>query len=89
MNKSPGDKTLNKPSDGSSDRLSGKSSGKSSGNRARTPEADPQRDALESSEKAAARDQPGSYKERENEEKVVEIGGDKTDAPIKGLDPDT
>ena len=85
MNKSPGDKTLNKPSDGSSD----KSSGKSSAKQARTPEADPQRDALESSEKAAARDQPGSYKERENEEKVVEIGGDKTDAPIKGLDPDT
>ena len=81
MNKSPGDKTLNKPSDGSS--------GKSSAKQARTPEADPQRDALESSEKAAARDQPGSYKERENEDKVVEIGGDKTDAPIKGLDPDT
>jgi len=46
-----------------------------------------QREALERSEKKAAETQPGSYKEKETEEKRVEIGPDLTDNPIKGIDP--
>lgn len=42
---------------------------------------------LEESEKAAAA-QPGTYREEENESKVVEIGKDKQDAPIQGIDPE-
>lgn len=46
-----------------------------------------QREALNESEKKASRKQPGSYKEAETEDKVVEIpptGPDKR--PIRGLD---
>jgi hypothetical protein len=46
-----------------------------------------QREALEQSEKKASEKQPGSYKEEETEDKVVEIpptGPDKR--PIRGLD---
>lgn len=49
--------------------------------------ADKQREALEQSEKKAAEKQPGSFKDRATEEKVVEIGTDLTDDPIKGIDP--
>ena len=52
-----------------------------------TPNA-AQREALEQSEKAAAAPQPENYKEKETEEKVVEIGPDMTDDPIKGIDPE-
>jgi len=61
-----------------------------------TPKSEPagpsgpsaERESLKRAEKAAAR-QPGSFKDRENEEKIVEIGRDREDDPIKGLDPDT
>ena len=46
-----------------------------------------QREALEQSEKKAAEQQPENFKDQETEEKVVEIGPDVTDAPIKGIDP--
>lgn len=49
--------------------------------------ANEQREALEQSEKKAAEKQPGSFKEKATEEKVVEIGPDLTDDPIKGIDP--
>lgn len=49
--------------------------------------ANEQREALEQSEKKAAEQQPGSFKEKATEEKVVEIGPDLTDEPIKGIDP--
>jgi hypothetical protein len=46
-----------------------------------------QREALEESEKKASEKQPGSFKEKETAEKIVEIppaGPDKQ--PIRGLD---
>jgi hypothetical protein len=46
-----------------------------------------QREALDQSEKKANEKQPGSYKDKETDEKVVEIpptGPDKR--PIRGLD---
>ena len=46
-----------------------------------------QREALEQSEKKAAEQQPENFKDQETEEKLVEIGPDVTDAPIKGIDP--
>jgi hypothetical protein len=46
-----------------------------------------QRKALEQSEKKAAEKQPGSYKEKATDEKLVEIGPDLADNPIKGIDP--
>ena len=46
-----------------------------------------QREALKDSEKAAAAQQPGSFKDEETESKKVEIGPDMTDAPIEGIDP--
>jgi hypothetical protein len=49
--------------------------------------SDDQREALEQSEKNAAEKQPGSYKEKATEEKLVEIGPDRSDNPIKGIDP--
>jgi len=49
--------------------------------------ANKQREALEQSEKKAAEKQPGSFKEKATEEKVVEIGPDLTADPIKGIDP--
>ncbi len=48
---------------------------------------DGQRDALEQSEKKATEKQPESFKDKATGEKVVEIGPDVTDAPIKGIDP--
>jgi hypothetical protein len=48
---------------------------------------DGQRQALERAEKKAAERQPGSFKEEANDDKVVEVGHDLTDAPIKGIDP--
>jgi len=50
-------------------------------------QANEQRQALEDSEKKAAEKQPGSFKEKATEEKVVEIGRDLTADPIKGIDP--
>lgn len=46
-----------------------------------------QRKALEDSEREAARKQPGSYKEEASDDKIVEIGPDLKDDPIKGMDP--
>lgn len=47
-----------------------------------------QREALEESEKEAAREWPENFRDEENDEKVVEIGPDMTDDPIHGIDPD-
>ena len=49
---------------------------------------DRQREALERSEKKAAEPQPENYKDKETDEKLVEIGPDVTADPIKGLDPE-
>jgi hypothetical protein len=46
-----------------------------------------QRKALEESEKNANRKQPENYKEEETDDKIVEIGSDLEDDPIKGIDP--
>ena len=46
-----------------------------------------QRAALERSEKKAARQQPENFKDEATDEKIVEIGPDLTEAPIKGIDP--
>lgn len=50
-------------------------------------QGDRQRDALKQSEKKATEQQPGSFKGKATDEKLVEIGPDMTDAPIKGIDP--
>ena len=47
-----------------------------------------QRAALEKSEKKAAEKHPDNFKDEATEEKIVEIGPDLTEAPIKGIDPD-
>ena len=47
----------------------------------------PQRDMLKHSERKAAQHQPENFKDEETEEKLVEIGPDVTNAPIKGIDP--
>jgi len=49
---------------------------------------DDQREALEQSEKKATERQPENFKDESTDEKVVEIGPDLTDNPIKGIDPD-
>jgi len=49
---------------------------------------DSQRQALERSEKKAAQPQPENYKDKETEDKLVEIGPDVTADPIKGIDPE-
>ena len=46
-----------------------------------------QRDALAESERKAAEQQPENFKQRQTDEKIVEIGPDLTDAPIEGIDP--
>lgn len=46
-----------------------------------------QRKALEQAEKKAAEQQPGSYRDEANKEKLVEVGGDVTEKPIQGIDP--
>ena len=51
------------------------------------PQGEDQRKALEESEKDAKRNQPENYKEKETEDKIVEIGPDLQDDPIKGIDP--
>jgi hypothetical protein len=52
------------------------------------PNGDPrQREALEKSERDAARPHPENYKDESTDNKVVEIGPDMSDAPIEGLDP--
>lgn len=53
-----------------------------------SPNGDPgQREALEKSERDAARSHPENYKDESTDDKVVEIGPDMSDAPIEGLDP--
>ncbi|MEO8807749.1 MAG: hypothetical protein ABI433_16840 [Burkholderiaceae bacterium] len=47
-----------------------------------------QRAALEKSEKKAARKHPENFKDDATEEKIVEVGPDMTEAPIKGIDPE-
>ena len=47
-----------------------------------------QREALNESEKKASEKQPGSYKEKATDEKIVEIPPTGPQAkPIRGLDP--
>jgi len=46
-----------------------------------------QRDALKESEHDATRDEPQNFREHANEDKIIEIGPDVTDAPIQGIDP--
>jgi len=51
------------------------------------PSPSDQREALKESERKASEQQPGSFKDRETDEKIVEIpptGPDKK--PIRGLD---
>ena len=51
------------------------------------PSPQPQREALNQSEKKANEKQPGSYKEEETADKVVEIPPSGPDErPIRGLD---
>ena len=50
-------------------------------------QVDKQREALKQSEKKATEQQPETFKDKSTDEKVVEIGPDVTDAPIKGIDP--
>ncbi|MDP9046317.1 MAG: hypothetical protein M3O01_16065 [Pseudomonadota bacterium] len=53
------------------------------------PPSNPQRDALNESERRAERERPQNYKDKETAEKVVEVlplDGDS--APIQGIDPD-
>ena len=52
-----------------------------------TASQDAQREALERAEKNAAAEQPKSYRDEATAEKIVEIGPDKTYAPIEGIDP--
>ena len=51
------------------------------------PQGEDQRKALEESEKNAKRKQPENYKKEETEDKIVEIGPDLENDPIKGIDP--
>ena len=45
-----------------------------------------QRKALEKSEKKATEQQPGTFKDEATADKLVEVGPDMADAPIKGID---
>ena len=45
-----------------------------------------QREALKQSEHDATVEQPENFKDRAIDDKLVEVGADKTHAPIKGLD---
>ena len=51
------------------------------------PQGEDQRKALEESEKNAKRKQPENYQEAATDDKIVEIGPDLEDDPIKGIDP--
>jgi hypothetical protein len=57
------------------------------GGRSSNPQAIDQREALKQSEKKGAAGQPGSFKDKETDEKIVEIGPDMANSPIKGIDP--
>lgn len=56
---------------------------------AKTPSVsdETQRAALEKSEKKAAEQQPENFKDAATDKKIVEIGPDLKEAPIKGIDP--
>ena len=55
--------------------------------RTTTPPAHDQREALNESQKRANEQQPGSYKEKETDDKVVEIPPKgPQEKPIRGLD---
>ena len=56
-------------------------------NRQSTVQPDGQREALSESEKNADLHQPENYKDEETADKLVEIGPDVTQSPIKGIDP--
>lgn len=47
-----------------------------------------ERAALEKSEKTAAEKHPGNFKDEASDQKIVEVGPDLTEAPIKGINPD-
>ncbi len=47
-----------------------------------------QRDALARSEKQATRTEPENFRDEATADKVVEIGPDREDDPIKGIDPE-
>jgi hypothetical protein len=49
-------------------------------------QSDDQRKALEKSEKKATEQQPESFKDEATKDKVVEVGPDMADSPIKGID---
>ena len=51
-------------------------------------EGERQLDALDESMRQATAQQPEEYRDVANEEKIVEIGADKTANPIQGIDPD-
>ena len=61
------------------------SKGLKSGKQGLPPDA--QRAALRRSEKTADEAQPENFKDAETAEKIVEIGPDVSQAPIKGIDP--
>ena len=48
---------------------------------------DREREALKHNFEKATRRQPGEFKDESNEKKIVHIGSDKKDKPIKGIDP--
>ena len=45
-----------------------------------------QRDKLEKSVEKSTAEQPETFRDEANEQKVVEIGADKTKGPIQGID---
>jgi hypothetical protein len=47
-----------------------------------------QREALKRSEKSATTTEPQNFRDQANADKTVEIGPDKTDSPIQGIDPE-
>ena len=46
-----------------------------------------QREALRESQRDATDEEPANFQDESTERKVVEIGPDKTDDPIHGIDP--
>ena len=46
-----------------------------------------ERDAVKRNFENATKKEPGEFKDESNERKVVEIGPELTDEPIKGIDP--
>ena len=45
------------------------------------------RESVKKTMEKSTKDQPGEFRDKANEDKVVEIGKDKTKHPIKGIDP--